>query len=227
MPASIIAYPHGQVELVGDVDWVADVVKCLLLQNSYVYDKTDRYVADITPATHEHDGSGYARVAMAGKTRALTGDGNGAELGGNDVTFASLAAGSLDIRFAAFYAEVLTDADSKLLFLVDFGADQTPNGFPFVVTEPTTGWMNTANRLGVDAGTTVDGDSASGQKVLNVASTVNMLVGGRVAIDPFDAGSRLEAGVIDAITAGVSITLVSNLAFAHTAGQADKVHVEN
>lgn len=228
MAASITVWPHGQVELGGDlVDWVNDTIKVLLLQNSYTYDKTDRFVADLTPATHEHDGSGYARVTVGGQTMAIRDDANGLKYDSNDIVFTNLAAGSLDIRYAAFYRHVATDADHKLLFIVDFGTDQTPTGVDFQVIAPSTGWIETENRIAVDAATTVDADSASGQKVLNVAATTNMLVGAGVAIDPFDKNSRGEFGVIATISAGVSITLISNLGFTHTAAQADQVHVEN
>lgn len=228
MPAIITVWPYGQLELGGDaVDWVNDTIKVLLLQNSYAYDETDRYVADLTPATHEHDAGGYARATVAGATMALRADAKGLKYDSNDIVFTDLAAGTLDIRYAAFYREVTVDADNKLLFIVDFGADQAPTGVPFQMITPSDGWVQTENRIGVDAATTVDDDSASGQKVLNVAATTNMLAGAGVAIDPFGKNGRGEFGVIDTISAGVSITLVGNLTYTHTAGQADQVHVEN
>lgn len=75
--------------------------------------------------------------------------------------------------------------------------------------------------------TTVDADSNSGQKVLNVASTAtpSFQVGDRVHIN--SGGARDEVGYIASIQAGVSITLVSNLTFTHTAVQADAVVIEN
>ncbi len=67
--------------------------------------------------------------------------------------------------------------------------------------------------------TTVNGDSNSGQAVLNVAATTNFVVGNRVLIG--DGTARFEVGVILSIQAGVSLTLTSNLTYTHTAGQAD------
>jgi hypothetical protein len=69
--------------------------------------------------------------------------------------------------------------------------------------------------------TTVDADSASAQKVLNVAATTMFS-----AEDHFIVGegtTREETGVVASVTAGASITAVSDLAFSHTAAQADVV----
>ena len=72
-------------------------------------------------------------------------------------------------------------------------------------------------------GTTVDANTASGQKVLNVAATTAFTAADRVVINY--GGDREESAVIDTIQAGVSITLLTNLTYAHTAAQADTVSV--
>ncbi|MFA5559851.1 MAG: hypothetical protein WDA59_10465 [Methanofastidiosum sp.] len=71
--------------------------------------------------------------------------------------------------------------------------------------------------------TTVDADSAAEQKVLNVASTTNFVVGDVVIINK--GGEREEKGKIDTIQAGESITLYDNLVYAHTQSDADEVEV--
>ena len=71
--------------------------------------------------------------------------------------------------------------------------------------------------------TTVDVNSAAGQKVLSVAATTGLAVGDTVLIDPTAAGGGTETGVIATVTAGVSITLVTSLTYTHTAAQADIV----
>lgn len=68
---------------------------------------------------------------------------------------------------------------------------------------------------------TVDADSALGQKVLNVAATTGFKVDGAIIIN--SGGARQENGVIASIQAGISLTLVVNLTFTHTAVQADAV----
>ena len=67
--------------------------------------------------------------------------------------------------------------------------------------------------------TTVDVTSAAGQKVLSVASTTGFTSGLSVVIGSGTA--RQEAGKIDSVSAGVSVTLVDNLKYEHTSGQAD------
>ncbi len=69
--------------------------------------------------------------------------------------------------------------------------------------------------------TTVDADSASGQKVLNVASTTDFLPNYVVKIN--EGGARSEERRIDTVQAGISLTLITNLANTHTAAQADAV----
>jgi len=71
--------------------------------------------------------------------------------------------------------------------------------------------------------TTVDANSASGQKVLNVASTTPFTAGDSVVINY--GGIREEDGTINTVQAGVSITLFVNMTYTHTAGQADEVSV--
>ena len=77
-------------------------------------------------------------------------------------------------------------------------------------------------------GSTVDENTASGQPILKVAATGNFdatdgNLGWRVIINR--GGDREEEGTVLSIQAGASITLDSNLTYAHTAAQADVVEV--
>ena len=76
-------------------------------------------------------------------------------------------------------------------------------------------------RLVFDATTTVDSDSAAGQTVLNVTATTGLIAGRVLTVGRGTA--REEDLIISSISAGVSITATTNLAFAHTAVQADAV----
>lgn len=69
--------------------------------------------------------------------------------------------------------------------------------------------------------TTVDAESLSGQKVLRIASTTGFTSGLNIIIGSGTA--RQEAGKIDTVSSGVSVTLVDNLKYTHTLGQADAV----
>jgi hypothetical protein len=78
------------------------------------------------------------------------------------------------------------------------------------------GWMS-----GTKAATTVDAASAAAQKVLNVAATTGFNVGDAILIN--SGGARQEWNEVATIQAGVSLTLVNNLAYLHTLAQADAV----
>jgi len=69
--------------------------------------------------------------------------------------------------------------------------------------------------------TTVNGDSADGQKVLRVASTTGFQVGGVVLIN--SGGPRQETKITGSIQAGTSLTMTADLEFAHAATDADAV----
>ena len=73
--------------------------------------------------------------------------------------------------------------------------------------------------------TTVDQNSASGQKVLFVADTSIFDVHDGIIIN--EGGPREENVHVDTIQAGVSLTTHEDLANTHTAGQADTVSVQN
>jgi len=69
--------------------------------------------------------------------------------------------------------------------------------------------------------TTVDANSDSGQKVLNVAATTGFSAGDSIVVN--HGGARNEIHEVDTVQAGVSLTLIDNLKYSHTAVQADAV----
>lgn len=70
-------------------------------------------------------------------------------------------------------------------------------------------------------GTTIDQDSASGQKVLYITNTLDFEV--REVVEIGFGTARQEEGIIDTIQDGVSITLKENLQYTHTLIQEDSV----
>jgi len=70
-------------------------------------------------------------------------------------------------------------------------------------------------------GTTIDQDSASGQKVLYITDTSDFEV--REVVEIGFGTARQEEGIIDTIQDGISITLKENLQYTHTLVQADIV----
>ena len=73
----------------------------------------------------------------------------------------------------------------------------------------------------VNAETTVDDDSADGQKVLNVTSTTGFSVDEYVYINK--GGERAEIRKISSIQSGVSLTMTVDLTYTHTQAQGDEV----
>lgn len=69
--------------------------------------------------------------------------------------------------------------------------------------------------------TTVDANSASGQKVLNVTATTGFAENEAIIINR--GGARQETGTIDSIQSGTSLTLDDDLTHTHTQSQADAV----
>ncbi len=114
----------------------------------------------------------------------------------------------------------------------------TPNKFPTGVTEARiysgavsgtvsfAGTVSTTGSTFTEPFSTVDANSASGQKVLNVAATTNFEPGQTVVVDEGSIGGGEENIVIDTVQAGVSITSTTNLANTHTAVQADEVYLK-
>jgi len=73
------------------------------------------------------------------------------------------------------------------------------------------------------ASTTVDVNTAAGQKVLSVAATVGFNAGDSVVVN--HEGARNEVQEVASVQAGVSLTMVDNLKYAHTLAQADVVRL--
>ena len=117
--------------------------------------------------------------------------------------------------------------------LATFTAPEFPSG----VTEvriylgTTTGTLYFAGTEGTSKGTwtepfsTVDADSNSGQKVLQIAATTDFEAGQQVIIA--ESTAREENKVIDTVQAGASITFTEVLGQTHTAVQADEVYLES
>jgi len=117
-------------------------------------------------------------------------------------------------------------------------ATVTAKQFPTGVTEArvylgiASGTLTFGGTIATTGGTftepfsTVDGDSNSGQKVLNVAATTGFESGQNVVIDEGSVGAGEENKVIDTVQAGVSLTMTTVLTYTHTAVQADEVYLD-
>ncbi len=73
--------------------------------------------------------------------------------------------------------------------------------------------------------TTVNADSNAGQTNLNVAATSGFHPGAAIIIN--SGGARQETAVVGTVNSSTQMTLEGNLAFTHTAAQADAVAVQD
>lgn len=75
--------------------------------------------------------------------------------------------------------------------------------------------------------TTVDADSNSGQAVLKLTATTDLVAGDVVVADADNSNSKREACIVASVSAGDSVTCTTNLTFSHTAAQGDDVVLTN
>lgn len=119
------------------MDFVNDTIKVLLLDNaqSYVFDPSHNFVADLTPGTNEltnNSGTGYERKTLA--TKAVNEDdvNDQAEMDCADIDYTSIDAG--EIQAAVVYKEVTNDSDSPVIAYIDSGFPKQTNGGDLTLT---------------------------------------------------------------------------------------------
>ena len=117
-----------------------------------------------------------------------------------------------DWHIAFFNDQIIATPGNDYVLVWDGTGNFTPLNYQYGIIVGYTGTK-----------TTVDDDSASGQKVLKVASTSDFSEGDVVIINK--DGEREEKGKIDSISAGVSITLLDNLQYTHSGADADEVEL--
>jgi hypothetical protein len=132
----------------------------------------------------------------------------GGSIAENLILLTKIPTGSFDITFNGVLTQDATDTIAGGATIIKGGAS-------------TQGRIVDAGKFAEDATTTVDADSASGGATINVASTTGFTVGSYAIINA--GGAREEAHLIQAITAGVSLTIYGILDNTHTAVQADEV----
>lgn len=106
-------------------DWETANHSWMLLQSTYVVDRTDRYVADLVAS--ELSVGGYARQAVANEVRSVDTVNHKVSYTCDDVTFAGLSAGQT-IGFAVIYKVVTNDADHLVLCIADIDNVPTSDG---------------------------------------------------------------------------------------------------
>jgi hypothetical protein len=112
-----------------DFDAGGTTVKVMLLRNTYTFDKTHNFVADVS--SHEINATSYARQTLANKTITEDDTNNRVVLDADDVNFGSIGGATNDtIRYAIVYQDTGSDATARLITCIDFGANTPTNGGP-------------------------------------------------------------------------------------------------
>lgn len=124
----------------GDVAWVADAVKIMLVTSLYTpLQDSDEFRSDVTDEIAATGGYVAGGNAVTGKAANYDSTTNQENLTAANTLFSALTP-SDPIRYGVGYHARggLASAD-ELLFWVDFGEDKDPDGFDFLISWPTTG----------------------------------------------------------------------------------------
>lgn len=113
------------------VDWDADTIKVALLTSSYTvnYDTHDFY-DDLTNELTTTGGYTAGGASLATKT---TGIDTGSDFGYGDADDLTWTALTATFRYAAVYKSTGTAGTSPLMWLIDFGTNQSPAAVDFVL----------------------------------------------------------------------------------------------
>ncbi len=98
-------------------------IRALLLKDTYVFDPTHQFVADVIAGSKEISVMGYARLTLSGLGTSLNSASHRAEAAAADLNFGDLAVGQT-MGACILAVHVTNDADSWLLGFVNTG------GFP-------------------------------------------------------------------------------------------------
>jgi len=118
-------YNSGKGYLLDGLNWTADDVRVLLVDDTYVFDAAHATVGDV--AASELSGTGYSRQALSGKS-VTTGATSYADAA--DVTWVGLNAGT--IGGAVVYLYNALDTAAKLIAFLD-PTDLVTNGSDVVL----------------------------------------------------------------------------------------------
>ncbi len=124
-----LVYNRGIYNVVANVhDLANDVLKVMLLADTYTPDKDHNVLADVS--THEISGTGYTAggATLANVTVTEDDTNDRVTLDGDDVVWANA---TFTARYAVIYDD--TPAGDPLWKLVDFGANVSASGADFTV----------------------------------------------------------------------------------------------
>lgn len=148
MAHTITWYREGLKALLNkEIDLDTDTIKVALMDSSWALDQNDQDMADVnTMELNEGGGdtngyyagfSGTGRQTLA--AAALTEIADGMKFDANDVVFSTLGAALDDTHAAVVYHHNTSDADSKVLLVVEFNPVFDPDGNDLTIQWHTNG----------------------------------------------------------------------------------------
>lgn len=137
-----LTYNAAKVSLAkGEIDWVNDTVRAILMTSSYTPNQdTDQYWSDIS--ANEFSGGSYSAGGVSLTTKAVTQDNtnNRAILDSDDVQFTGITG---TFRYVVLVQWTGTASTSRLIRLIDpEGAAVTLTAGTYDLTVPVGGWIS-------------------------------------------------------------------------------------
>jgi hypothetical protein len=115
----------------GDLDWVNDDIRCLLVTSSFTPDQdADVFVSDLS---NELSGGAYVRKTLAGKTTTQNNTSDRADLSADNVTWTALQAAAGTPAYAIIYKFITNDAASPVIGWIELTTPPVPNGGDYTV----------------------------------------------------------------------------------------------
>lgn len=118
----------------GEIDWVNDTIKAMLLDNGYTPDKDHEFVSEISAseisATNYTGGYGGAgRKSLASKTITKDDTNDRVVFDAADPSWTSLGGATNDtVAYLAIIKEITNDAASPIIAIIEASTAQSTNG---------------------------------------------------------------------------------------------------
>lgn len=125
--ADVVYDAYLSAQVTGGIDLDTDTLVVMLLKDTYTVDRSGHtYIADVV--AHEIAGTGYSRKTLT--TVVVSISANAAVLDADDPQWTG-ASGWDDARYGMLAKSTGNDATSRLIKLIDLGANRQPSGGVF------------------------------------------------------------------------------------------------
>ena len=119
----------------GEIDWVNDTLKAMLLDDTYTPDKDHDFADDIngdeiSPTGYTGGFGGAGRKSLANKSIAVqSSPTNRLKFDADDITWSSIGgASNATVKYLSIIKEITNDAASPIVCIIEATTQQTTNG---------------------------------------------------------------------------------------------------